>query len=165
MQGESSEFDKLNIEGMAIHDDTGHLLLGLRDPLAAGSSVIVTIENTAGMFDEGAAPVFGEAVLLDIGGGIRALSFDPVLETFLLVNEVEGADGKNVSQLWTWSGSSEAEPLPLTLPGIINLDNVESIDSVTIGDEPRLIIMSDDGNAKKGRPAKYLLLDYDQLTM
>ena len=53
--------------------------------------------------------------------------------------------------------------LPLTLPGIINLDNVEAIDSVTVGGEQKLIIMSDDGSAKKQRPAKYLLLDYDQL--
>ena len=163
--GEIFNLDKLNIEGMAVLDATGHLLLGLRNPLAADSSVIVTIENTAAMFEEGAAPVFGEAVLLDMDGGIRALSFDPVLEAFLLVNEIEGEDGKNVSQLWTWSGASSDEPLPLTLPGIINLDNVESIDSVTIGDKPRLIIMSDDGNARKGRPAKYLLLDYDQLTI
>ena len=88
-----------------------------------------------------------------------------MLEAFLLVNEIEGEDGKNVSQLWTWSGSSLEKPLPLTLPGIINLDNVESIDSVSIGDESRLIIMSDDGDAKKGRPAKYLLLDYKQLTL
>ena len=97
--GDSFELDKLNIEGMALHDDTGHLLLGLRDPLAADSSVILIIENTADIFDEGAAPVFGDAVLLDMGGGIRALSFDPVLETFLLVNEIEGVDGKNISQL------------------------------------------------------------------
>ena len=163
--GDTFELDELNIEGMALHSDTGHLLLGLRKPLAADSSLILTIKNTADMFEQGAAPVFEEAVLLDMGGGIRALSFDPVLETFLLVNEVEGEDGKNMSQLWTWSGSPEHAPLPLALPGIINLDNVESIDSVHIGDEPRLIIMSDDGNAKKGRPAKYLLLDYDQLSL
>ena len=163
--GDSFELDKLNIEGMALHEDTGHLLLGLRNPLAADSSVILIIENTADIFDEGAAPVFGDAVLLDMGGGIRALSFDPVFETFLLVNEIEGVDGRNISQLWTWSGSPSDPPLPLALPGIINLNNVESIDSVSIADEPRLIIMSDDGSAREGRPAKYLLLDYDQLSL
>jgi len=163
--GDTFGFDGLNIEGMALHSDTGYLFIGLRNPLAANSSLILTIENTAELFDKDALPVFGEAVLLDIGGGIRALSFDPVLETFLLVNEIEGEDGKNVSQLWTWSGSSLEKSMPLTLPGIINLDNVESIDSVSIGGESRLIIMSDDGDAKKGRPAKYLLLDYNQLTL
>lgn len=162
--GEIFEIDDLNIEGMAFHNETGHLLLGLRNPLAAESSVILTIENSAEMFADDITPIFGEPVLLDIGGGIRALSFDPVLETFLLVNEIDDNDGKKVSQLWTWSGSGSDAPLPLTLPGIISLDNVESIDSVSIGNESRLIIMSDDGNAKKGRPAKYLLLEYDQLT-
>jgi len=162
--GENFNLDNLNIEGMAFHEESEHLLLGLRNPLAANSSVILTIVNSADMFADGAAPIFGEPILLDMGGGIRALSFDPVLETFLMVNEIDSENGKKVSQLWTWSGSSTDAPLPLTLPGIINLDNVESIDSVTIGDKSRLIIMSDDGNAKKGRPAKYLLLEYDQLT-
>lgn len=101
--------------------------------------------------------------MLDIGGGIRALSFDPVLETFLIVNEVENEEGKKTSRLWTWAGSQKDVPEPLFLPSIINLDNVEAIDSVNIAGEDRLIIMTDDGSAKKQRPAKYLFLNYEQL--
>ena len=157
------DIDKLNIEGMTLNRSNGHLLLGLRNPRAADYSLILTIENTAEIFDDGADPIFGKTILLDIGGGIRALSFDPILETFLLVNEIENTEGKKVSQLWTWGGTQNDQPEPLDLPAIINLDNVESIDSVTLGGAVKLIIMSDDGNAKKQKPAKYLLLDYNQL--
>lgn len=161
--GGKFDVDKLNIEGMTLDKRTGHLLLGLRNPRAADYSVILIIENTAEMFNQEAPPVFGKTILLDMGGGIRALSFDPVLQTFLIVNEVENEAGRKISQLWTWGGRQEDEPEPLTLPGIINLDNVESIDSVTVVGKQKLIIMSDNGSVKKQRPAKYLLLDYSQL--
>jgi len=157
------DLDKLNIEGMTINKQNGHLLLGLRNPRAADFSVILTITNTTEMFEQKAKPIFGRAILLDIAGGIRALSFDPVLDTFLIVNEIKNDSGDKVSQLWTWGGAQSDDPDPLNLPGIINLNNVESIDSVNIGGETKLLIMSDDGNAKKQRPAKYLLLDYEQL--
>ena len=86
-----------------------------------------------------------------------------MLDTFLIVNEVEDAEGDRRSQLWTWSGVEGEAPEPLALPGIIDLDNVESIDSIEVGGEPRLVLMSDEGNASEQRPAKYLLLDYAQL--
>ena len=162
--GQDFDLDALNIEGLALHEETGRLLLGLRSPLAGSASVILPIENATDLFDTGAAPAFGTPILLDMnGGGVRALSFDPVLEAFLLVNEVDEGDGGRVSQLWTWSGDARAAPQPLSLPGIINLNNVESLDSISIGGEARLIVMSDDGDSDKGRPAKYLMLDYDQL--
>jgi len=157
------DLSKLNIEGMTLDKRTGHLFIGLRNPRAADLSVILTITNTAELFDQETAPEFGDTLLLDIGGGIRAISYDPVLETFLIVNEVESSDGKKVSRLWTWAGTQEDAPEPLSLPGIINLDNVEAIDSVKMGGKARLIILSDDGSFKKQRPAKYMFLDYEQL--
>jgi len=127
-----------------------------------GRSLIVAITNPAALVEEGAAPQFGPPLLLDMQeGGIRALSFDPVLKTYLVVNEVEQPEGGRVSQLWRWDGGTETPPVPLALPGIINLDNVESIDSVIIGGERRLLLMSDEGNQKKSRPARYLMLAYD----
>jgi hypothetical protein len=50
------------------------------------------------------------------------------------------------------------------LPEIINLNNVESIDSITVNGESRLLIMSDEGNVKKDKPAKFMLLDYGQVS-
>jgi len=159
---EAVDFEEVNIEGLAYVEETGELLLGLRSPMVGGRSLVVTITNPADLVEGGAGPQFGPPLLLDMqGGGIRALSFDPVLKTYLVVNEVEQSEGGRISQLWKWDGDSETPPVPLSLPGIIDLDNVESIDSVIIGDERRLLLMSDEGSEKKNRPARYLMLAYD----
>ncbi|AUH64309.1 Pycsar system effector family protein [Paracoccus zhejiangensis] len=162
--GEEPDFDDLNIEGLAYVRQSGHLYLGLRAPLANDRSIIIAIENPDQVFDGGAAPRFGPPMLLDLqGGGIRALSFDPILGSFLMVNEIEGYEGNRYSQLWSWSGAPSVRPEPIALPDIINLNNVESIDSITFAGEPRLLIMSDEGSEKKNEPARYMMLDYEQL--
>lgn len=163
--GQVPDFSRLNIEGLSYHDvNGGRLMLGLREPMVGSLSLIVVIENAAELFDPGAAPRFGLPILLDLrGGGIRALSHDPVLEAFLIVNEIEGHEGNRYSQLWIWSGDPAMPPDPVALPDIINLNNVESIDSILVQGEPRLLIMSDEGDPKKDRPAKYMMLDYGQL--
>ncbi|MDO5611615.1 MAG: DUF3616 domain-containing protein [Paracoccus sp. (in: a-proteobacteria)] len=164
MTGEEIDFAGLNIEGLAFHRQTQNLMLGLREPLVAGRSLIVTIRNPNEVFAGIAPPAFGDPIVLDMqGGGIRALSFDPVIGAFLIVNEIRDEDGKNHSQLWSWSGDPADEPAMVDLPDIINLNNVESIDSITINGESRLLLMSDEGNQKKGRPAKYMMLDYAQI--
>lgn len=162
--GEAVDFNELNIEGLAYVRQSRQLYLGLRSPLAGDRSIIIAIENPGQMFNDGAAPRFGPPILLDLkGGGIRALSFDMILGSFLLVNEIEGFEGNRYSQLWSWSGDPQATPEPIALPDIINLNNVESIDSITVDGQPRLLIMSDEGSEKKNEPARYMMLDYEQL--
>lgn len=162
--GQAADFNDLNIEGLAWHEQSRRLLLGLRAPLAGNRSLIIPIENPDDLFNSGAAPHFGPPVLLDLsGGGIRALSYDPVLDAILIVNEIEGHEGNRYSQLWMWSGDPVDPVEPIALPDIINLNNVESVDSILIDGQPRLLIMSDEGNPKKDRPAKYMILDYGQL--
>ena len=164
LTGAKADFDALNIEGLAYWPQTQHLLLGLREPMVSEKSLILTITNPAQVFDNGAVPQFGAPIALDLkGGGIRALSYDPVLGAFLIVNEIEGYDDNRYSQLWSWSGDPAHDPEPIALPDIINLNNVESIDSITIDGEPRLLLMSDEGNEKKNRPARYMVLEYGQL--
>lgn len=164
VSGRDAEFDDLNIEGLAWHEKSRRLLLGLRAPLAGDRSLIIPIENPDDLLNDGAAPRFGPPVLLDLsGGGIRALSYDPVLDAFLIVNEIEGHEGNRYSQMWMWSGDPVDPAEPIALPDIINLNNVESVDSILIDGQPRLLIMSDEGNPKKDRPAKYMILDYGQL--
>ena len=163
--GQDVDFDKLNIEGLAYFQQEKQLLLGLREPMVDDLSIIIVIENPADVFDNQAVPLFGKPILLDLqGGGVRALSYDPVLGTFLIVNEIVGHQGDRFSQLWWWGGEPDDRPEPIALPEIINLNNVESIDSITIHGKPRLLIMSDEGSKKKDRPAKYMMLDYKQLS-
>lgn len=162
--GTEVDFEDLNIEGLAYLRGSDHLYLGLRSPLAGERSMIVIIRNPAAVFEDGATPDFAEPILLDLqDGGIRALSYDPILRSFLIVNEIEGYDDNRHSQLWSWSGTPGDQPDPIALPDIINLNNVESIDSITVDGEPRLLIMSDEGNEKKNEPARYMMLDYGQI--
>ena len=162
--GTDVDFDKINIEGLLYDRKLNRLMLGFREPMLNNLSMIVVIDNPKEVFESNKAPRFSDVYFLDLkGGGIRALSYDPVMDTYMLVNEIIGYEGNTYSQLWTWSGDPKAAPEPIALPDIINLNNVESIDSITINGESRLMIMSDEGNEKKQRPAKYMMLDYDQL--
>jgi len=81
-----------------------------------------------------------------------------------MANEIRDEDGKNYSQLWSWTGELDEEPKRIELPSIISLKNVESIAPLVINGESRLLIVSDDGNVTKNRPAKYIMLEYDQLS-
>jgi hypothetical protein len=162
--GEQADFSQLDIEGLSYRSLSQDLLLGLRHPVVGGRSIIVPITNPDAMFNSGSAPVFGKPVLLELnGGGIRAISYDPVLSAYVISNEIRGEDGRKVSQLWLWSGDADDPPSQLHLPGMINLANVESIDSVMVHGQPRLLLMSDEGDAKKNRPARYMFLDYKEL--
>lgn len=162
--GSHMDMAQLNIEGLTYVRASGHLYIGLRAPMAGSRGVIAVLENPDEVFDQKAAPRFGPPILLELqGGGIRALSYDPVLDSFLIVNEIEGYEGNRYSQLWRWSGNADVQPEPIALPDIVNLNNVESIDSVVVGGEPRLLIMSDEGSEDKNEPARYMILDYGQL--
>ncbi|KHD04827.1 hypothetical protein PN36_34695 [Candidatus Thiomargarita nelsonii] len=156
----------INIEAFNFDKEGEKLLLGFREPLIDGKSMIVVVENTVGIFKRGEQPKFSEdVILLNLhGGGIRSLDYDPVLDVYLMVNEARGEDGKNHSQLWSWTGEIDEEPKRIELPSMISLKNVESIAPLVINGESRLLIVSDDGNVKKKRPAKYILLEYDQLS-
>ncbi len=164
--GQAPDFGALNIEGLAYSRQKKELLLGLREPMAGDLSIIIPIRNPADLFDNQTDPVFGKPILLDLkGGGIRGLSYDAMLDTFLVVNEIRNQEGNNHSQLWSWGGKPDESPQPIELPDIINMNNVEAIDSIMIHGEPYLLLMSDEGDEQKQRPAKYLILDYEQLSL
>ncbi|MDO5629348.1 MAG: DUF5706 domain-containing protein [Mobilicoccus sp.] len=162
--GEAPDFAELNIEGLSFHRESQRLLLGLREPVAGDQTLIVPIENPGPVFDEGAAIEFGTPIALDLsGGGIRALSWDRVLGAYLIVNEIEDVRGVRTSQLWQWSGDPTSPARPFSLPRLIDLENVEAVDSVEINGDHYLLLMSDDGDESKDEPASYLVLPYDQL--
>ncbi len=164
--GQAPDFGTLNIEGLAYSRQKKELLIGLREPTADDLSIIIPIRNPADLFDNQTDPVFGKPILLDLkGGGIRGLSYDAILDTFLVVNEIRNQEGNNYSQLWSWGGKPDESPQPIELPEIINMNNVEAIDSIMIHGEPYLLLMSDEGDEQKQRPAKYLILDYEQLSL
>ncbi|WP_200331484.1 DUF3616 domain-containing protein [Thiocystis violacea] len=154
----------INIEGLSFDQRKQRLLIGFREPVVDGKSMIVALDNPHGLFERGGTPNVSDVVLLDLqGGGIRSLTYDPVLGRFLMVNEIAGPDGDVYSRLWSWSGENDAQPEPIALPELLGLNNVEAIDSVTVDGESRLLMMSDEGSVKNKQPAKYMLLKYGAL--
>lgn len=162
--GTQLDFKTTNIEGMAYDPRSRRLLLGFRDPEFNEQSMIVSIGNPKEVFEENATPYFVDVQFIDIkGGGIRSLNYDPVLKAFVLTNEVKDEDGTKFSQLWIWSGETKSPPKPVQLPNLRHMKNVEAVDSIKLNGQPRLVLMSDEGNAEKQLSAKYMLVDYNEL--
>ena len=148
--GTELDFRNTNIEGL--------------DPEFNELALVVSIDNPKDMFEKRVPPHFVSVAFLDIkGGGIRSMNYDPVLKSFILANEVKDDDGTKFSQLWTWSGNPNDAPKAIPLPNLRYLSNVEAIDSVVINGQHRLLLMGDEGDAKKNLPAKYMVVDYSDL--
>ena len=160
----------INIEALSF-DKQGRLMICLRDPHIDGKSIILVLLNPVEIFTQNAKPIIAkEPILLDLeGGGIRAMSYDPKLKGYLLTNEIYSVNANtnsNIkhSQISFWDGNPAHKPNPIRLPSVINMNNVEGIAPVMINGEPRILLISDNGDIKKNRPANYLLLDYHQLS-
>lgn len=156
----------IDIEALSF-DQKNRLMICLRNPQADGKSVILTLENPIGIFkNKEALKISKTPILLDIqGGGIRAMSYDPKLKGYLLTNEIytNNINNKKHSQISFWEGTANHQPVPIKLPSLINMENVEGITPVTIDGEPKILLISDNGDLKANRPANYLLLEYEQL--
>lgn len=155
-----------NIEGLCWERGKNRLFIGLRSPILYGHSLILILENPVGLFLDGDAPVFApEPILLDLDkGGIRAISYVPRLENYLLVTQrakKRATSGKSF-RLWSWSGQGNDPARPLQIPGL-NLRNTEGITPVHHGGRDYLLLVSDDGNRAKELPGHYLLLPLDAL--
>jgi len=153
----------LNIEALSF-DQENRLMICLRKPQIDGKSVILLLENPIDVLTKKAAPIIASSpLLLDlIGGGIRAMSYNAELKGYLITNEVFAGERNNIkySQISLWDGDPSHKAQPLILPGVRSINNVEGITSVTINGQKRLLLISDNGNIAKKRPADYLLLNY-----
>jgi len=163
--GDSIDTEQLNIEALSFDEHKQQLLFGFRAPLVDGKSMIVRMSNPRQVFEDQAQPILSDEVsLLDLnGGGIRSLVYDMHLGAYLLASEQKNAKGKWRPQLWLWSGESDQHPEPLDIPAMKKMKNIEAITPVVIGGVAKVMLLSDDGNRKKDRPAHYLFLDYSQI--
>ena len=138
--------DGLNIEGLAA-TPSGTLLIGFRNPLPGGKSLVAPLSNPNGVMG-GDKAVFADPVLLDLGGlGIRSLEM--VNGSLLIVaGPAEGNNKRSAnispSALYRWSGKFEqpAERLRTFTPlGAEPLLNPEAL----LRDGDSLVLLSDDG--------------------
>ncbi len=155
-----------NIEGLCSARDKGQLLIGLRSPILFGRSLILVLENPTAVFQNSDAPIFApEPILLDLDkGGIRAISYVPSLDSYLLVTQrakKRDTSGK-AFRLWIWTGRDDDPARPLQIPGL-SLRNTEGITPVRHAGRDYLLLVSDDGNRAKELPGHYLLLPLDAL--
>ena len=154
----------LNIEALEFSADQQRLLVGFRGPLRDGRALIASIENPAAIFESDEAPrIAPELDDLDLGGyGIRGLSLVPSMGGYLVIGgPVSGADSQ--FDLWHWSGERGAPAHRIVVPGLQGLEHGEGVSPALIDGVEHIIIVSDDGNRKMGRPARYLLLEPGQL--
>ncbi len=103
-----------SIEGLALGPTASHpkrLLLGFRSPRQGSNAIVVSLLNADAVVT-GAAPSFGEALLLDLGGlGIRAMAWSELHQTVLVVGGPEAEGGP--FRLFTWVGTPGAAAVPV----------------------------------------------------
>ncbi len=150
----------LNIEAIEIAPDSGQLLIGFRSPLQAGRALIARLENPSDVFDNGAVPRIAATLdTLDLGGhGIRGLAWLPSLGGYLLIS---GPVAREAAQfrLWFWRGSPNEPARVVSVEGLPGFEHAEGVSPALIDGQPRILIVSDDGDRAAGRYARYLLLD------
>lgn len=153
----------LNIEGIAFDREKKKLLVGLRTPLAKDKAIIVIVENPYDIFSKDSEPNFSDQnITLNLGGGgIRGITYDHTLKTYLLVNEVPDNKGKLRPALWAWDGNRLQKPVRISLPKLKGVKNFEGVATITIDSNHLLLLVCDDGKRKNGKGGHYVVLNFD----
>lgn len=149
--------DGFNIEGLSFDAAQERLLVALRTPLMGADAVVLTIENPDAIFDSGEAPRVGpDLIRLDLSGeGIRSMEYVPELEGYLIL---AGNKGRSEEQwLWFWPGGGSSQPRPATIDGQSRFRNGEGLTPARLNGQSWIVLVSDDGSEKNGRPGHYLL--------
>lgn len=139
----------LNIEGLSA-SATGGLWIGFRSPVPAVGALLVPVINPMEIV-VGQPPKWGEPVQVDLGGkGIRDIVWTGREYFILGGNAIEGGR----TRLFRWSGQG-AVATQVKAPGLKDL-NPEGLVFFGTTENPRLLVLSDDGN-RKGNDARDIL--------
>ena len=154
----------LNIEALEITPDGQRLLIGFRSPLQGSQAIIASIENHAAVFNDDAAPQIANTLqTLDLGGhGIRGLSWVAAMNGYVLISG-PASRADHAFGLWFWSGQAGAPARRVTAPGLAGFERAEGVCPAVIDGAAKIVIVSDDGNRKQGRFARFVMLDLAQL--
>lgn len=143
--------DGLNIEGLAAGPD-GSLLIAFRNPLRAiadatsETALLLPLLNPAQVIDEGATPLFGAPVALDlVGQGVRDILRTSTGDYVVLAGPT-GATGAFAAYRWSGRSGDRPRPVAADLAGL-RPEAVAEVDG-------RFLVLSDDGDdACKATPA------------
>jgi len=150
----------LNIEALEMTPDQQHLLVGLRSPQLDRHALIASIENPAALFEAGEPPrISATLITLDLGGhGIRGMAYFDSLGGYLLISGPAAREQAQF-QLWFWTGKPGDRAQRMTVPNLLGFEHAEGISPALIDGQEYIILVSDDGDRKAGRYARYVLLD------
>ncbi len=153
----------LNIEALEFSPE-GVLLVGFRGPLLADRALIARVENPAAMFEADEPPRVATALIsLDLkGAGLRGMAWVPVLGGYLLISGPV-ARLQVPFRLWFWSGHPEDGARPVRVGGRQGFEHAEGVTPALIDGQPRIVVVSDDGDRAEGRYGRFLLLDPAEL--
>lgn len=144
----------LNIEGMAYDPNHERLLLGLRSPFVGSQAVLVPLKliNPQLPLSVNNIQVDQPSVItLGLGGqGVRDITYDAHLKTFLIVSGAPETEKKTDFGLWEWGGNATDQPRRIS--ELNEKYKPEGITSLTINGQNFVIVVGDAGS--------YLKLDY-----
>ena len=154
----------LNIEALEITPDRQSLLIGFRSPLQGGMALIASVENLDGIFEADAAPqVANKLESLDLGGhGIRGMSYVEWLKGYLLISG-PASRAPDEFKLWFWSGQPGALARRVSVLGLQGFERTEGVSPAVVDGVPGIVLVSDDGDRKAGRFARFVWLEIEQL--
>ena len=155
----------LNIEGLTFNKNQDTLWIGFRAPLVEDKAILVGLNNLRDVFETDSSFEFSETLqLLDLGGGgIRDIVFDSKLDGYLIISQREADKKEKPFKLWFWNGSTKNSPRRVRIAGVKSLRRTEAIAPITLGSENLLLLLSDEGDAKKQKNARVLIVDYADL--
>jgi hypothetical protein len=129
---------ELNIEALAATPEGG-LLIGLRAPQRGGMAIVVPFKNPAAVVDKDAAPDFGEAVLLDLGGrGVRSMD---LLGNGYIVLAGPPVDAPDAFVAYRWAGPGTT---PVKIENL-NLAGIRPEGAMAVPGSDLVQLLSDDG--------------------
>lgn len=147
----------LNVEGLAWDKLNDRLLIGLRS-LLGGQAVLVPLRlnDPRGAFTaENLVPENPRVILLPLGGqGVREITYDTHLKSFLIISGAPEGVEKAEFKLWDWNG----EALSARVKEEMTLEpkfKPEGLTYATISGRPFLFLVGD--------ASSYLKLDYSDL--
>jgi hypothetical protein len=144
--------DTLNMEGLALHGDT--LYLGLRSPLTTAGKAIV-------LFGSAQAIMAGAATLqpleLDLNGsGVRALDWDPVSGTLLVLGG-PSSDTPGSAGLYSWNPVTSALANLIAFEPDVARKGPEGVCRLPVSAGGKLLVVLDGEGSEHG--AEFIEID------
>jgi hypothetical protein len=148
---------ELNIEALAWSPQDDSLYIGFRQPLKNGLSTVMRIQSPRSLFEQrSAAGLAPQLFWLDLQGkGIRSMNWDTEQAQFMIVAGRKGADGG--FDLWHWRVDNETGASKISATNTLLPEGTEGLAGFVTEKQSGVLLVIDDGNAKKSRAGHYQL--------